>query len=195
MVLQPDGPGFRSGTVSAPAAHEALLGDHSITAPAGSAGSSSRPTGRFAQITPSPSRRGSVLRIVLCFGALIGALSWPQVSAVPGRRPALGRRIHRPLHVPAGPVGPTGAPNRPSGPPSLSARCTATSAPARAPTPSTSSPASYAPHANANSTCPPCCHNVARPRRHRLPTYSACRRRPRQVQHRNERIDVRPTRG
>ena len=82
--------------------------------------------------------------------------------------------------------------NKPSGPPSSSARCAAATAPARAPTPSRSSPASCAPHANANSPARPVRHDVARTP---SSTHSAFRRRPRERQHRNERVDARPTRG
>ena len=75
---------------------------------------------------------------------------------------------------------PTGAPNKPSGPPSSSARCAAATAPARAPTHSRSSPASYAPPANATSTCPRCSPRCCAPPTPSSPTNSGFRRRPRE---------------
>ena len=87
---------------------------------------------------------------------------------------------------------PTGAPNKPSGPPSSPVRCAAATAPARAPTPSRSSPALYAPRANATSTCLRCSPRCCAPPTPSSPTYSAFRRPPRERQPRNDRADARP---
>ena len=112
------------------------------------------------------------------------ARTWPANSAPSSR--SCGTRRSTP---------PTGAPNKPSGPPSSSARCAAATAPARAPTPSRSSPASYAPHANAISTCLRCSPRCCAPPTRSSPRDSTFRRRPRERQRDNHRADARPRTG